>query len=192
MTGVVLRRKGVKRQWPADQVTRRPVADLVPSARNARTHSDAQITQIANSIERWGWTVAVIVDESGEIIAGHGRVLAAERLGIESVPVVVAGDWSDDEKRAYAIADNQLALNAAWNDDMLRSELADLSMNGFDVSLIGIPEEDMAALADPDPEPKSANDEKRFLLMLEFDSERALERAFEEAQERGIPCKIIE
>jgi len=77
-------------KWPADRVERWPVAKLVPNARNARTHSDDQITQLAASIEEWGWTIPVLVDEAGGIIAGHGRVMAAHRLGIEDVPVMVA------------------------------------------------------------------------------------------------------
>src|SRR6187402_172575 len=90
-------------RWPADAVERRPVAALVPYARNARTHSDEQVAQIAASIREWGWTSPVLVDESGGIIAGHGRVLAAQRLGLPEVPVMVAADWSEAQKRAYVI-----------------------------------------------------------------------------------------
>jgi ParB-like chromosome segregation protein Spo0J len=84
----------------------------VPNARNARTHSDEQVTQLAASIEEWGWTIPVLVDEAGGIIAGHGRVMAAHRLDLEDVPVMVAAGWSDAKKRAYMLADNQLTLNA--------------------------------------------------------------------------------
>jgi ParB-like chromosome segregation protein Spo0J len=90
-------------QWPADQVERRPLAALIPSARNARTHSDAQVAQIAASIREWGWTMPILVDEAGTIIAGHGRVLAAARLDLDEVPVMVARDWSEAQKRAYLI-----------------------------------------------------------------------------------------
>jgi ParB-like chromosome segregation protein Spo0J len=81
--------------WPADKVERWPVSKLVPNARNARTHSDEQIAQLAASIEEWGWTLPVLVDEAGGIIAGHGRVMAAHRLGIDDVPVMVAAGWSE-------------------------------------------------------------------------------------------------
>src|SRR3954464_3463643 len=94
--------------WPADKVERRPLGSLVPNARNARTHSDAQVAQIAASIEQWGWTVPVLIDEAGTIIAGHGRVLAAARLGLAEVPVITARGWSEAQKRAYLIADNKL------------------------------------------------------------------------------------
>ena len=124
--------------WPADQVERRPVAALVPYARNARTHTDAQVAQIAASIREWGWTNAVLVGEDGTIIAGHGRVLAAQRLGIAEVPVMVARGWSEAQRRAYVIADNAIPLNAGWDLDKLKIELADLSVAGFDLDLVGV------------------------------------------------------
>jgi DNA modification methylase len=123
--------------WPADKVERCPVSKLVPNARNARTHSDEQIAQIAASIQEWGWTIPVLVDEVGLIIAGHGRILAAHLLGIKDVPVMVATGWSDAKKRAYMLADNKLTLNAEWDLDRLATELAELSGSDFDVSLIG-------------------------------------------------------
>ena len=150
-----------KRQWPADQVERQPLAALIPSARNARTHSDAQIAQIAASIREWGWTMPILVDEAGTIIAGHGRVLAAARLGLDAVPVMVARGWSEAQKRAYLIADNKLGLNAGWNEELLRIELTDLASMGFDIPLVGFSERELAALnasgnpglTDPDEAP---------------------------------------
>jgi ParB-like chromosome segregation protein Spo0J len=106
----------MQQQWPADAVERRPLASLVPAARNARTHSDEQVAQIAASIGEWGWTVPVLVDEAGTIIAGHGRVLAAAKIGLSDVPVMVARGWTDAQKRAYVIADNKLAENAGWDE----------------------------------------------------------------------------
>src|SRR4051794_20823540 len=106
--------------WPADNVERWPLDRLIPNARNARTHSDAQVAQIAGSIAQWGWTVPVLVGEDNVIIAGHGRVLAAHKLGIQGIPVMVARGWSEAQKRAYTLADNQLALNAGWNEALLR------------------------------------------------------------------------
>ena len=101
--------------WPADKVERWPIDRLVPYARNARTHSDAQVAQIAGSIREWGWTMPMLVDEDGTLIAGHGRVLAARQLGLTEMPVMVARGWSEAQKRAYVIADNKLALNAGWD-----------------------------------------------------------------------------
>lgn len=123
--------------WPADKVERRPIAELIPYARNARTHSDAQVAQIAASVTEWGWTTPVLVDEAGSIIAGHGRVMAARKLGLTDVPVMVASGWTEAQKKAYVLADNQLALNAGWDMDLLKVEVGDLDLEGFDLSLIG-------------------------------------------------------
>lgn len=130
------------RAWPADKPVRKSVKELVPYARNARTHSDAQVRQIAASIEEWGWTNPILIDEKGMIIAGHGRIMAADKLGIEDVPCIVAESWSEAQKRAYVLADNQLAMNAGWDMEMRALELSELVELGFDVSLIGF--DDMA------------------------------------------------
>ena len=130
-------------RWPADQVGRQPVDTLIPYA---RTHSDAQVAQIAASIQEWGWTTPVLVDEAGTIIAGHGRVLAAQRLGLTSVPVVVARGWSEAKRRAYVLADNKLALNAGWDIDLLRGKISDLGELDFDLGLTGFGEDELSAL----------------------------------------------
>lgn len=132
-------------EWPADKVERRKVSELVPYARNARTHSDAQVRQIAASIEEWGLTNPILVDENGGLIAGHGRLMAADKLGIKDVPVMVARGWTDAQKKAYILADNQLALNAGWDTEMLSLELKDLE-GEFDLDLIGFGEDFLAGL----------------------------------------------
>src|SRR5262245_44066236 len=132
--------------WPADKVERWPIAKLVPCARNARTHSDAQVDQIAASIREWGWTNPVLVDEDGTIIAGHGRVLGARKLRIREVPVMVATGWTEAQKRAYAIADNKLALNAGWDEALLGLEIGELEGLGFDIGLLGFTDTEIAAL----------------------------------------------
>lgn len=120
--------------------------DLVPYARNSRTHSDEQVAQIAASIKEFGFTNPVLVDESGGIIAGHGRVLAARKLGIDELPAIELAHLSDTQKRAYVIADNKLALNAGWDDEMLRLEFDALGDEGFDLSLTGFDVGEIAAL----------------------------------------------
>lgn len=131
--------------WPADAVERRPLASLVAYARNARTHSDEQVAQIAASILEFGWTFPVLVDEAGTIIAGHGRVLAAQRLGLPEVPVMVATGWPEAKRRLYVIADNKLALNAGWDEGLLALEFGDLKELGFDLSVTGF---DLGAIDD--------------------------------------------
>lgn len=123
--------------WPADRVQRRNVAEILDNPHNARTHSHHQIEELAASIRQWGWTIPVLVDDDGVLIAGHGRVAAARHLGIESVPVMVASGWTDEQKRAYVIADNQLAQNAGWDRAVLTTELSALATSDFDLSLLG-------------------------------------------------------
>lgn len=122
------------------------IEKLIPYAKNSRTHSDEQVAQIAASIKEFGWTTPVLIDESGQIIAGHGRTLAARKLGINEIPVIVADGWSDEQKRAYVIADNKLALNAGWDNELLALELAELDGLGFDVELTGFSDEEIKAL----------------------------------------------
>jgi len=119
---------------------------LIPFARNPRTHSDAQIAQIAASIQEFGFNNPILVDTKAGIIAGHGRLLAARKLGLTEVPVIVLDHLSEAQKRAYIIADNKLAENAGWDDELLRSELAALQEEDFDVCLLGFEDDDLARL----------------------------------------------
>jgi ParB-like chromosome segregation protein Spo0J len=105
------------------KITYRPTTDLKPLARNARTHSTAQIKQIARSIERFGFNNPVLVDDDDRILAGHGRLAAAKRIGLIEVPVIRLGDMSAAERKAYALADNKIALNAGWDQELLALEL---------------------------------------------------------------------
>lgn len=121
----------------SENLERRPTAALVPYARNARTHSAEQVSQIAASMREFGWTSPILIDEDDGIIAGHGRLLAAEKLKLPEVPVIVAKGWSEAQKRAYVLADNKLSLNADWDTALLKIELSDLQTGGFDLSLTG-------------------------------------------------------
>ena len=115
------------------QIIMRPPGNLRPAARNARTHSNKQIRQIANSIERFGFTNPVLVDEADCILAGHGRVAAAQLLGMPEVPVLCIGDLSHADRKAYILADNKLALNAGWDQELLALELQELIDFDFDL-----------------------------------------------------------
>jgi DNA modification methylase len=128
------------------QIEYRPIEALIPYARNSRTHSDAQVAQIAASIREFGWTNPVLVDSSNGIIAGHGRVLAARKLGFDQVPVIELAHLTESQKRAYVLADNKLAENAGWDDELLRIELEALQAAGFDLSLTGFADDELAAL----------------------------------------------
>ncbi len=141
----------------------RGVASLIPFARNSRTHSEAQIAQIAASIREFGWTNPLLIDEDGGIIAGHGRLLAARQLGHAEVPCIVLDGLTDAQKRALVIADNKLAMNAGWDADLLSSEIAGLGEDGFDLSLLGFSDDELAGLlvdkteglTDPDAIPEA-------------------------------------
>jgi ParB-like chromosome segregation protein Spo0J len=122
---------------PADKVEKWAIDKLIPYARNARTHSDEQVSQLAASIKEWGWTTPVLVDEDGGIIAGHGRTLAAQKLKMTEVPVMVAKGWSETKKRAYVIADNKIALNSGWDDELLKLELHALDEADYSLDMTG-------------------------------------------------------
>jgi ParB-like chromosome segregation protein Spo0J len=146
--------------WPADKTERRKVSDLTPYARNSRTHSDEQIAQIAASIKEWGFTNPVLIEPDGGIIAGHGRVMAAQRLKLDEVPCIIAEGWSEAQKRAYVIADNKLALNADWNVEMLKVEFQEIGEMQFDLELTGFTVEELDGLFyEPAFEPGSEDDQ---------------------------------
>jgi phage N-6-adenine-methyltransferase len=130
----------------AERIALRATAALIPYARNPRTHSDDQVAQIAASIREFGFTNPVLVDGAGGIIAGHGRVLAAQQLGLAEVPTIALGYLTPIQRRAYVIADNQLALNAGWNLELLRLEMQALDTDHFDLSLTGFGEDQLADL----------------------------------------------
>lgn len=143
-------------------IVSRKVEDLIPYARNSRTHSDAQVAQIAASVREFGWTNPILIDGENGIIAGHGRVLAARKLGMEEVPCIELAGLSDTQRRAYIIADNKLALNAGWSEDMLKIELEELGELGFDLDLIGFTDDEILALGiedeDDEPDEEQAGD----------------------------------
>jgi len=128
------------------------IDDLIPYARNARTHSDAQVAQIAASIKEFGFLNPIIIDGDNGIIAGHGRVMAARKLGMTEVPCVEAAHLTDAQKKAYILADNQLAMNAGWDNDLLKIELLDLQSQDFNLDLIGFDAAMLDGLLAPEPD----------------------------------------
>lgn len=116
-----------------------PLAELIPYARNARTHSAAQISQLCGSLREFGWVNPVLIDADNGIIAGHGRVMAAQQLGMMTAPCLRISHLTDAQRRAYILADNQLALTSGWDEELLKIELADLQLAEFDIGLLGFP-----------------------------------------------------
>jgi hypothetical protein len=153
---------GNQKPWPADKVERWSIDRLIPYAKNARTHTEAQVAAIAASIKEWGWTTPALVGEDGGLIAGHARILAARQLGIAEIPVMVAAGWTEAQKRAYVLADNQLAITGSgWDPELLRLELGELKLTGFDLTLTGFNDLELGSLladkteglTDPDDAP---------------------------------------
>ena len=142
------------------QITYRPIESLIPYARNSRTHSDAQVAQIAASIKEFGWTNPVLIDAEGGIIAGHGRIMAGRKLNITEAPCIVLDGLTEAQRRAYVIADNKLALNAGWDIDLLKIELKDLDAEKFDLTLTGFEIGELTTLFDEQPEEMEIKEEQ--------------------------------
>lgn len=136
------------------------VKNLIPYARNSRTHSDEQVAKIAASIKEFGFTNPVLTDGENGIIAGHGRIMAAQRLGLESVPVIELSHLNENQRRAYIIADNRLALESGWDDEMLRVEFEALSEEGFDLELTGFELDEIKDIVLGDPSEREFDTEK--------------------------------
>src|ERR1035438_9717346 len=127
-------------------VERWPIDRLIPYVRNARTHTEEQVAQVAASIIEFGWTNPILVGADGVIIAGHARLLAARKLKMVEVPVIVLGHLTEAQRRALVLADNKLALNAGWDEEMLRVEMQDLDVAGFNLELIGFSAEEVEVI----------------------------------------------
>lgn len=169
-------------------------SDLIPYARNSRTHSDEQVAQIAASIREFGFLNPIIVDGDNGIIAGHGRVLAAQKLGMGSLPCIEAAHLTDAQRKVYVIADNKLALNAGWDDDLLRIELDELGEMGFDLDLTGFSLDEIASIFDDseqeDTEPTEQPYAETFSIVVECESEEEQERIFNRLDSEGYKCRV--
>jgi ParB family transcriptional regulator, chromosome partitioning protein len=161
---------------------------LIPYLNNARTHSEKQISQLAASIREFGFTNPILVDRLNTIIAGHGRLSAANKLEMERVPVLRIEHMSKAQQKAYVLADNQLALNAGWDNDLLKLELAELKEMDFDINLIGFP--DLEFSPDLPDEDEEKNMEQKMVITVSFEDRSALEDLFQELNERGFKVKI--
>ena len=177
------------------KIVYKKTADLIPYARNSRTHDEAQIAQIAASIKEFGWTNPILLDGENGIIAGHGRVMAAQKLNEDKVPTIELAHLTEHQKRAYIIADNKLALNSGWDNEMLQLEMETLQDAGYGIDVLGFDDKELKALFgnldNADDDIKEPVDESRNLLMIECEGERELETLFEEMQKRGFECKIL-
>jgi ParB-like chromosome segregation protein Spo0J len=143
------------------KIVQKPVDKLIPYVNNSRTHSDEQIAQIASSIKEFGWTNPILVDGENGIIAGHGRLMAARKLGYKEVPTIELKDLTETQRKAYIIADNRLALNAGWDNEMLTIELNELLADGFALEMLGFDPAEIQSLINggPDFQPATENEQ---------------------------------
>lgn len=174
-----------------------PTDSLIPYARNSRTHDDAQVAQIAASIREFGWTNPILIDGDNGVVAGHGRLLAARKLGLAEVPVIELSGLTETQRRAYVIADNKLALNAGWDDELLRVELEDLHDEAFDMALLGFNAEELEKAMGLQSEldgkaPDAGIDyEERFSVLVECANETNQAEIFERLTTMGFTCKVL-
>lgn len=174
-------------------ITYKKIDDLIPYARNSRTHSEEQVNQLASLIKEFGFRGAILVDGENGIIAGHGRVLACKKLGLTDIPTVDGSDMTDAQRKAYVIADNKIALNAGWDYEMLNIEFEELKADGFDTSLLAFDDKELKLFEeDDDPTDDIVEDDgSKNMLVIECVSEREAEKLFEELKERGYECKLM-
>jgi ParB-like chromosome segregation protein Spo0J len=171
------------------------IDNLIPYAMNARTHSDAQVAQIAGSIKEFGFNNPVLIDADNGLIAGHGRVMAGRKLGLKQVPAIRLGHLTETQKKAFILADNKIALNSGWDYELLKVEVELLSNEDFNLDLLGFEVNELNTILGIEEELKDekeiVDDGNRNLLLVEFDNEIELENLFNEMQERGFNCKIM-
>ena len=143
------------------------IEDLIPYARNARTHSTEQVAQIAASIKEFGFLAPIVISEDNTILCGHGRFYAAQKLGLKKIPCVKESHLTEAQRRAYIIADNKLSINAGWDSDLLAVELSDLQGEGFDLSLTGFSDDEISDLFSDDSNSTAKDDDYDLTAALE-------------------------
>ena len=175
------------------QIEQLKVGDLIPYVNNSRTHSDEQVMQVASSIKEFGFTNPILIDDDSGIIAGHGRLMAAKKLGLDEVPCIRLGHLSEAQRKAYVIADNKLALNSGWDNDLLKIELMQLDSIDFDLNLTGFDLSELANIFDPvteEIELKEQTYSETFNIIIECDDEQNQESIYNELQEKGYKCQV--
>lgn len=175
-----------------------PTDALVPYARNSRTHSPEQVAQIAASIREFGFTNPVLIDANNTLIAGHGRVMAAQHLGLPTVPAIRLAHLTDAQRRAYVIADNKLAENAGWDMATLAREVEDLNAGGYDLELLGFGADELSSLLGaepPPPEPAAPSPgivyQEKYAVLVDCKDEADQQRIFEQLTAGGMACKVL-
>ena len=183
------------------QIEPRDTDSLIPYANNARTHSVEQVAQVAASIKEFGFTNPVLIDEQGGVIAGHGRVMAAKKLGLSEVPCIVLDGLSDAQKRAYTIADNKLALNSGWDNELLKIEIESLQEDDFKIDLLGfdidglneiLGFDDIAEEDEEEPgQDYEDNYKEQYGVIIMCKNAEEQEKVFNKMQQNGYEVKVV-
>ena len=178
------------------EITQRKTADLIPYVNNARTHSEQQVLQIAASIKEFGFNSPVLVDGENGIIAGHGRVLAAKKLNLDEVPTIELKHLTKTQKKAYILADNRLALNSGWDNDLLALELGELSDDGFDLDLLGFDAGELGEFGNVEEEKHSEeekpfNYQENYSVLVVCKDEMHQTEIYDRLIADGLECKVL-
>lgn len=173
------------------QVTKK-VIDLIPYVNNSRTHSDEQINQVASSIKEFGFTNPILIDDDNGVIAGHGRLLASKKLNLDEVPCIILNGLTEAQKKAYIIADNQIALNSGWDFDTLKLELESIDELGLDMTITGFDLDDLAKMFDELEEvvPVEQQYSQSFSIIIDCEDEDQQEKIFNKLDTEGYKCRV--
>lgn len=173
----------------ATKIIQTDISAINEYAKNSRTHSLHHIDQLVESIREFGFTNPILIDETSTILAGHGRLAAAKKLGIKTVPTITISGLTDLQKKAYVIADNKLALNSGWDIDLLASELKDLAEMDFNVDIIGFDADELSALFIPEPEDDETEEkdkQEKFMLEIQFADKETMFAKYEDLLSEGL------
>jgi len=176
------------------EVTYVATTDLIPYANNPRTHSDQQVAQVAASIQEFGFNNPILIDEHNSIIAGHGRLAAAQKLNMNLVPTILLEGLSEAQRKAYVIADNKITENGGWDYDLLAVEIDRLKELDIDVNLTGFEPKEVNTILGEEIEKNVSDPKVDFFeneMIMKFSSEKQLEKWYEMAEKEGIECKIL-
>jgi len=175
------------------KINYRKSGDLIPYVNNSRTHSEQQVQQVASSIKEFGFTNPILIDENGGIIAGHGRLMAAQLLGLDEVPTITLEGLTEAQRKAYVIADNKLALNAGWDFETLKIEMESIAED-FDLRLLGFDDQELAniidGLSDDDNQLKEESYSQVFNIVVNCKDEAHQERVYNELITKGYECQV--
>jgi ParB-like chromosome segregation protein Spo0J len=185
-----------KLDWPGAKIEMKSTKALIPYARNSRVHGASQVRQIARSIRQWGFTFPILIDEANTILAGHARVMAAEYLKLDEVPCIVARGWSETKKRAYVIADNKLAENADWDEEILLAEIEAIRQDDAAIDMvIGFDERELEKLERNGDGGGKAVDldypAPQYQILIECTDEAEQLRLLESLGDKGVKCRAL-